>query len=108
MKVPDAPQLPAGFQRQIRHHGSMITIPVSVNDDFAALLRAEGSSPPAAALELMALELYRRGVVSGGKAAEWLGTSKQDFVQHASRLGIPALQMSEDEWEAESKLAGSL
>ncbi len=86
----------------------MTTIPVSVNDEFAALLRAEGRPPPDAALELMALELYRRGVVSGGKAAEWLGTSKQEFVHHASRLGIPALQMSEDEWSLEAKLAASL
>jgi hypothetical protein len=62
-------------------------------------------SPLVAALELMALELYRRGVVSGGKATEWLGTSKQEFTQHASRLGILAVQMSGDEWEMEAKLA---
>lgn len=86
----------------------MITITVPMSDDFAALLRAEGQSPPAAALELMALELYRRGVVSGGKAAEWLGTSKQEFVQHASSLGIPAIQMSVDEWETEAATAASL
>lgn len=86
----------------------MTTIPVSMNDDFAALLRAGERPPPVAALELMTLELYRRGIVSGGKAAEWLGTSKQEFVQHASRLGIPAVQMSGDEWEAESKLTASL
>lgn len=86
----------------------MTTIPVPMNDDFAALLRAEGRSLPAAALELMALELYRRGVVSGGKAAEWLGTSKQDFIQHASRLGIPAFHMSEDEWQGEVETAASL
>ncbi|HEY1050509.1 MAG TPA: UPF0175 family protein [Prosthecobacter sp.] len=86
----------------------MTTIPVPMNDDFAALLRAEGRPLPAAALELMALEGCRRGVVSGGKAAEWLGTSKQDFIQHASRLGIPAFQMSEDDWEGEAEIASSL
>lgn len=86
----------------------MTTIPISVNEDFAALLRVGERSLPAAAVELMALELYRRGVVSGGKAAEWLGTSRQEFIHHASRLGIPALQMTEDEWEVESKLAASL
>lgn len=79
-----------------------------MNDDFAALLRVGERSPPVAALELMALELYRRGVVSGGKAAEWLGTSKQEFIQHASRLGIPAVQMSADEWETEARLVATL
>jgi hypothetical protein len=86
----------------------MATIPISVNEDFAALLRAGERSLPAAAVELMVLELYRRGVISGGKAAEWLGTSRQEFLQPASRLGIPAIQMTEEEWEAESKLAASL
>ena len=79
-----------------------------MNEDFAALLRAGERSLPAAAMELMALELYRRGVVSGGKVAEWLGSSRSDFIHHASRLGIPAIQMTEEEWEAESKLAASL
>jgi predicted HTH domain antitoxin len=86
----------------------MTTIPISVNEDFAALLRVGERSLSATAVELMVLELYRRGVVSGGKAAEWLGTSRQDFIQHASRLGIPAIQMMDEDWEAESKLAASL
>ena len=61
-----------------------------------------------AALELMALELYRRGSISSGKAAEWLGTSKQDFLQHASRLGIAVIQMTDDEWQNEAALARTL
>lgn len=79
-----------------------------MDEDFAALLRVGECSLPAVVVEFMALELYRRGGVSGGKAAEWLGTSRQDFIHHASRLGIPALQMTEDESEVKSKLAASL
>jgi len=72
------------------HPPTMTTIPLSVPEDFAAFLRARERSLPAAVVELMVLELYRQVVVSGGKAAEWLGTSRQGFIQHATRLGIPA------------------
>ena len=51
--------------------------------------------------EMIVLELYRRGTISSGKAAELLGTSRLAFVQHASRLGIPFFDMTDDEWEAE-------
>lgn len=86
----------------------MTTIPISVDEDFAALLRVGERSLPAAAIELMALELFRRGVVSSGKAAEWLGTSRHEFINHASRLGIPILQMSADEWKSEAEFVATL
>ena len=86
----------------------MTTIPVTVEDDFAAMLRAEGQPLPSAARELMALELFRRGTLSSGKAAEWLGCTRWDFINHASRLGIPLFQMTEEEWETESEVAASL
>jgi predicted HTH domain antitoxin len=86
----------------------MTTIPISVEDDFAALLRTGDQPLPAAARELMALELFRRGTISSGKAAEWLGISRWDFINHASRLGIPVFQMTDEEWQAEAQIAASL
>ena len=86
----------------------MTTIPVTVEDDFAAVLRMGDQTLPSAARELMALELFRRGTISSGKAAEWLGSSRQDFISHASRLGIPILQMTDEEWETEAQVAASL
>jgi len=47
------------------------------------------------------LELYRGGTISSGRAAELLGMQRIDFIKHASRLGIPFFDMTEDEWEAE-------
>ena len=85
----------------------MTTIPICVSEDIAALLRVGDRPLSAAALELMALELFRRGVISSGKAAEWLGTSRHEFITHASRLGIPALQMSPEEWDSEAAVAAS-
>ena len=83
----------------------MATIPISVSEDMAALLRVGDRPRSAAAREWMALELFRRGVISSGKAAEWLGTSRHEFITHASRLGIPALQMSPEEWDSEAAFA---
>lgn len=86
----------------------MTTLPLAIQDDLAAVLSGGEQSMSTAALELMALELYRRGSISSGKAAEWLGTSKQDFLQHASRLGIAVIQMTDDEWQTEAALARAL
>jgi len=54
------------------------------------------------------VQLYRRGAISSGKAAELLGTSRLAFIQHASGLGIPYLEMTEDEWAAEKAASESL
>jgi predicted HTH domain antitoxin len=50
---------------------------------------------------MIVLELYRRGTISSGKAGELLGMPRIDFIKHASRLGIPFFDMTDDEWEAE-------
>jgi predicted HTH domain antitoxin len=90
------------------HISDVTTIPIAVDEDLASLLRVGERPLPDAVIELMALELFRRGVVSSGKAAEWLGTSRHEFISHASRLGIPILQMSADEWKSEAEVAARL
>jgi predicted HTH domain antitoxin len=50
---------------------------------------------------MIVLELYRRGTLSSGKAGELLGMARMDFIQHASRLGIPYFALTVDEWDAE-------
>lgn len=57
---------------------------------------------------MIVLELYRRGTISSGKAAELLGMQRIDFIKHASRLGIPYIDMTEDEWAAEKAASESL
>ena len=56
----------------------------------------------------MVLELYRRGAVSSGKAAELLAMERFEFVRYASRLGVAFFDMTEDEWEKEAGLAETL
>jgi len=45
--------------------------------------------------------LYRRGVLSSGKAAELLGMERLEFVRYSGRLGIPYFQLSADELRQE-------
>jgi predicted HTH domain antitoxin len=79
----------------------MSTIRLDLEDDLVALLYQLNQPVERAALELMVLELYRRGMISSGKASEMLGMSRWEFIRHASHLGIPYFEMTEDEWKAE-------
>ena len=47
------------------------------------------------------LDLCRQGKISSGKVAELLGMPRIAFIQHASDLGIPFFDMTEEEWRAE-------
>jgi predicted HTH domain antitoxin len=55
------------------------------------------------ARESIVLELYRQGKISSGKAAELAGMPRIAFIQHASALGIPFFDMTEEEWRAEGE-----
>ena len=79
----------------------MSTISIDLEEDLVALLRQSNQPVERATLELIVLELYRRGAISSGKAAQLLGMSRLEFIQYASRLGIPYFSMAEDEWKNE-------
>jgi len=73
-------------------------VKVDLGADLSDLLRHLNKPLDASARELIVLELYRRGNVSSGKAAELLRMSRREFVQHASYLGISYFEMTADEW----------
>jgi len=79
----------------------MATVQINVDSDLAAVLQSLNQPTDQAAQQLMVLELYRRRTLSSGRAAELLQMSRWDFIQYASRLGIPFFDMTEDEWAAE-------
>jgi len=87
---------------------SMNTVKLDLEDDLEALLQQTNQPLEKAAREMIVLELYRRGVLSSGKAAEHLGMARLAFIQHASDLGIAYFDMTKDEWEAEKAAAKSL
>lgn len=86
----------------------MNTINLTLEDDLTALLLATNQPLQQAAREFIILELYRRGTLSSGKAAELLGMSRWEFVRYASRLGIAFFDMTETEWQAERLQAQAL
>jgi len=86
----------------------MSVISLQLEDDVAALLHEWNQPVQESVRELMALELYRRGAISSGKAAQLLGMTRWEFIRHASRLGIAFLDMSDDEWQAECAQAVAL
>jgi predicted HTH domain antitoxin len=81
---------------------------VDLGNDLAVLLHALNQPLQQTAREFIVLELYRRGSISSGKAAQLLGTSRWQFIHHASRLGIPYFEMTEDEWATERSLLDKL
>ena len=79
----------------------MSAVSIQVEDDLAALLSSSNQSLEQTVRELMVLELFRRGTLSSGKAADLLGMSRVEFIRHAPRLGIAFFDLTEDEWQVE-------
>jgi predicted HTH domain antitoxin len=79
----------------------MSTVKVDLDEAVATLLHQTNQPVQEAAREMILLELYRRGTISSGKAAELLGMPRLDFIRYASQLGISFIDMTADEWEAE-------
>ena len=86
----------------------MQTFQLTLPPDLAALLHSFNQPLEQSVQELMMLELYRRGAISSGKAAELLKMERFEFVRYASRLGIAFFDMTDDEWLAEVRLTKDL
>ena len=86
----------------------MSSVKIEIEEPLAAILHRTNQPVQVAGREIIVLELYRRGTVSSGKAAELLGMPRIDFIKHASRLGIPYIDMTEEEWAAEKAASESL
>lgn len=86
----------------------MSTVRLELADDLVALLRESDRPIEAAVRELIVFELYRRGGISGGRAAELLDIDRLVLIRRASALGIPFIDLTEEEWEEEARLVKSL
>ena len=86
----------------------MTTISLALEDEIAALLHERHQAVEQSARELIILELYRRGAISSGKAAQLLDMTRWELVRYASRLGIPFFDMTDDEWKSERAMAQDL
>jgi len=79
----------------------MASTNLDLGEELGGLLAKLGTPVEQTAREMIVLELYRRNLISSGKAAALLGIPRLDFIQHASELGIPYFRYTEDDWQAE-------
>jgi predicted HTH domain antitoxin len=79
----------------------MASTKLDLGEELEALVAELGQPVDQAAREIIVVELYRRNLISSGKAAALLGVPRLDFIQRASELGIPYFRFTEDEWQAE-------
>jgi predicted HTH domain antitoxin len=86
----------------------MTSIRLELEDDLLALLHQLNQPVDRTVRQLLVLDLYRRGMLSSGKAAELLGMTRREFVSYASHRGIPYFEMTEDGWEGERLRSANL
>lgn len=86
----------------------MQAMQVELDSELASLLQQFDQPIQQSAREFMVLEMYRRGHISSGKAAELLSMSRWAFIEFASHLGIPFFMMTEDEWATEREQSNKL
>jgi predicted HTH domain antitoxin len=82
-------------------HLMMDSTMLDLGEDLSGFLATLGQPIERTAREMIVIELYRRSLVSSGKAAELLGIPRLEFIQRTSELGIPYFRFTEDEWQAE-------
>lgn len=79
----------------------MSTIQFELEQDLIELLHDEKQPLESSVREFLIIEMYRRHMISRGKAAQLLAMPLLDFIQLASRLGIAFIEMSDEEWREE-------
>jgi predicted HTH domain antitoxin len=84
-----------------------MNVELSVADELAEALRAEGRSVEAQIRVVLAIACYERGLISVGKAAEVSGLTRGEFETELSRRKVVQPYALEDV-EADVKWAKSL
>jgi predicted HTH domain antitoxin len=80
----------------------MASTHLELGDELGGLLAKLGRPVEQTAREMIVMEMYRRSLISSGKAAMLLGLPRLEFIQRASELRIPYFRFTEDEWQAEA------
>ena len=83
----------------------MRTLEINYEDSLPFAL---GETPAAFEKEaafLLALKLFELGRISSGKAAEFCGLSKPEFLWRSTQMGVPAVLLDDDQAEAEFRNA---
>ena len=78
-----------------------LTVALRLPRDLLAALDVSSAQLEPRLRELIALELFREGLISSGKGAEILGLSKIEFVQLLAQRGICYFSESPEELAAD-------
>jgi predicted HTH domain antitoxin len=81
---------------------------ISVDDELLAVLPGGHPGADEQIRELAVIELYRRRIISSGKAAELLHRDRGEFIAYTSRLGIPYVDFDDVELARELDSARKL
>ncbi|MDA1191369.1 MAG: UPF0175 family protein [Candidatus Poribacteria bacterium] len=81
---------------------------VDIGNDLIELLPDPSRPIEDSVRELILLALYGQGEVSSGRAAQLLNMDRVEFIKHASRRGIPYIEMDADEWAHEMETISRL
>jgi predicted HTH domain antitoxin len=84
---------------------SMNTVQIELDRELVNVLQLTPGRLEDTLKDYLVLALYWRHEISSGKAAELLGMRLVEFLQYASRLGIPYIDMDEEELKAEIEAA---
>lgn len=79
----------------------MSQVQINIDEGVSELLGGSPEQIERSALEIIVLDLYRRHIISGGRAAEILGLDLLTFIRWSGSLGVPYIDMTEEEWEQE-------
>ncbi|HWD19633.1 MAG TPA: UPF0175 family protein [Verrucomicrobiae bacterium] len=74
----------------------MSTVTVEIPEEVFALAGMQGGSSSESASKLLALELFREGRVSLGRAAELANVSVEEFMDFSARRKVSAHYPSDD------------
>jgi predicted HTH domain antitoxin len=86
----------------------MSQIQITVDKSVTELLGDSPEQIERTALEIIVLDLYRRHVISAGRAAEILNVDLLNFIRWSGSLGIPYLDMTPEEWQQELRVLEKL
>lgn len=107
VNVVDGPTREVGRYEGVR--ATVVAMPTIDVDDALLAVLPDGPSSAAEQLhELAVVELYRRRVISSGKAAELLHRDRADFIVYANILGIPYLDLDELELRRDVETSATL
>lgn len=83
----------------------MATVKIDLPEKVLAELNSSREEAERDVLSAAAIEWYRRGLLSQGRAAELAGVSRADFIDELARRKIDVFQVDFEDLKAETGLA---